>query len=56
MNDSQIKQIADAIYICKDEIVTKLEELRCDIIDVENELIKLNKIENNQEFKTDKTA
>ena len=48
MNDNQIRQITDAIYIMKDEILSKLVDIYNVIIDVESELIKINRHGNNQ--------
>jgi len=48
MNDNQIRQITDAIYIMKDEILSKLVDIYYVIINVESELIKINKHGNNQ--------
>ncbi|MCK4827503.1 hypothetical protein KA005_67865 [bacterium] len=42
MTPEQFNQLRDELCSYSYEICTKLEQIRCGIIDVENELIKIN--------------
>ena len=43
MNDHQFTLLIQELQICKNEIIEKLEAIRCGIIDYENEVEKFNK-------------
>jgi len=48
MQPEQFRQLREDLQAYVIEISTKLEQIRCGIIDVENEIIKGNKAENEQ--------